>query len=191
MGIDIKSGKIKNKGPVGHKPRGAIIKSLYKCLISNGYTTNPDDLNRLFLKVDEHQQKNKDYKINLLDGIKSFFEKNSDRFVMTVFTSDRRKNAEITLSQLGIKKYFNTILGGDSVINPKPDPEGIIKICNEVKINLSNTAYITDTVSDLTMAKNAKVSFKVGILTGLGTRSQMEKRSDLICNNLIDFSNLF
>ena len=50
MGIDIESGKIKNTGPVGHKPRGAIIQGLYQCLTSNGYTTNPDDLNQLFLK---------------------------------------------------------------------------------------------------------------------------------------------
>ena len=74
---------------------------------------------------------------------------------MSVFTSDRKKNAEYAFDKLGITSFFKVILGGDSVINPKPHPQGINDACNKIQIKENKTAYISDTSSDLIMAKNA------------------------------------
>ena len=110
---------------------------------------------------------------------------------MTIFTSDRKKNAEIALTKLGINKFFSKILGGDSVKKSKPNPEGIINACKSVNIRPGNTAYLTDTTSDLIMAESAEVLYKIGVETGLGTKKELIKHSDLVCKDLNELSNIF
>ncbi len=187
MGIDLSTGKIKNSGPVGVEPRQAIINIILDALDKISTTSNFSIINDLFLQVDDYQQKNKDYKINLLDGVIDFLEKAKPRYEMTIFTSDRKKNTELTLNTLGIDKYFSEIFGGDSVSKPKPNPEGINKICNRINVRKKNTSYITDTYNDLIMAEDAKLPFKVGVLTGLGLKNDLIKKADLVCKNLYEF----
>ncbi len=187
MGIDLSIGKIKNSGPVGFEPRQVIINTILDALVKISITSNYSAINELFLQVDEYQQKNKDYKINLLDGVMDFLEKAKPRYKMTIFTSDRKKNTELTLNTLGINKYFSEVFGGDSVSKSKPNPEGINKICNSINASKKNTSYITDTYSDLIMAEEAELPFKVGILTGLGLKDDLIKKADLVCNNFYEF----
>lgn len=190
MGIDLLSGKIKNSGPIGYESRKSIIKKVQEALMYYSIKVCENDLEKYFLEIDELQQKNNDFKIILLDGVKSFFSHHAGKYTMTIFTSDRKKNAEIALTKLGIKKHFIKILGGDSVKKSKPDPEGIINACNKVNISLGNTAYLTDTTSDLIMAENAQVLYKIGVETGLGTKEELIKHSDVVCKDLKDFSNI-
>jgi len=191
MGIDLKTGKIKNKGPIGYKPRSFIIEKIEKFLSSYSFNSSAQNLAQYFLEIDHHQQKNNDFDINLLDGVKDFISQNSKKYKMTIFTSDRKKNAEIALNKLGINKFFNKIFGGDSVKKPKPDPEGIINACNSVNISPGNTAYLTDTTSDLIMAERAQVLCKIGVETGLGTEKELRKHSDLFCEDLNKLSKIF
>ena len=191
MGIDLKTGKIKNKGPIGYKPRAFIIEKVKKCLSSYNCNSSTHNLARYFLEIDDHQQKNNDFDIILLDGVKFFISQNSKKYKMTIFTSDRKKNAEIALTKLGINKFFSKILGGDSVKKSKPDPEGIINACKSVNISPSNTAYLTDTTSDLIMAESAEVLYKIGVETGLGTKKELIKHGDLVCKDLNELSNIF
>ena len=191
MGIDIKTGKIKSKGPIGYKPREFIIDKVKKCLSSYSCNSSSHNLVRYFLEIDDYQQKNNDFDINLLDGVKSFILQNSKKYKMTIFTSDRKKNTEIALAKLGINKFFSKILGGDSVKKSKPNPEGIINACKSVNIRPGNTAYLTDTTSDLIMAESAEVLYKIGVETGLGTKKELIKHSDLVCKDLSELSNIF
>ena len=178
-------------GPIGYKPRTFIIEKVKKCLLSYNCFTKSKDIEQYFIEIDDYQQKNNDFKIKLLDGVKSFFSHHAEKYIMTIFTSDRKKNAEIALTELEINKYFRKILGGDSVNKPKPDPEGIINACNSVNISLGHTAYLTDTTSDLIMAENAEVLYKIGLETGLGTKEELIKHSDLVCKDLNELSNIF
>ena len=128
--------------------------------------------------------------IILLNGVKFFISQNSKKYKMTIFTSDRKKNAEIALTKLGINKFFSKILGGDSVKKSKPDPEGIINACKSVNISPSNTAYLTDTTNDLVMAKRAEVLYKIGLETGLGSKKELMENSDFVCKDLRELSNI-
>ena len=191
MGIDLDTGRIKKTGPIGYEPRTFIVEKVKKCLLSYSCNSSKQNLAQYFLEIDEYQQKNNDFDINLLDGVKSFILQNSKKYKMTIFTSDRKKNAEIALTKLGINKFFSKILGGDSVKKSKPDPEGIINACKSVNISPSNTAYLTDTTSDLIMAESAEVLYKIGVETGLGTKKELIKHSDLVCKDLSELSNIF
>ena len=108
-----------------------------------------------------------------------------------MYTSDRKKNAEIALINLGLKDYFTYIIGGDSVNKPKPWPDGIIDVCKRVKVNPKNSAYISDTTGDLIMAKHANVLCKIGVETGLDNNKDLTQYSDIVFNNFFDFDNYF
>ena len=147
-----------------------------------------NELENYFLIIDNNQQESGDFKLKLLDGVKAFLLKNKNNYKMTVFTSDRKKNAEYAFEKLGITSFFKVILGGDSVVNPKPHPQGINDACDKIKIKPSKTAYISDTSSDLVMAKNARLKCKIGILTGLGNKKDLNNIADLVFNDLNSFS---
>ena len=188
MGIDLISGKIKKGGPVGYHPRSIIIRNVKLLLSTLSYEISLNQIEKYFLIIDNEQQEKDDFNIKLLDGVKDFILNNVDKYNMTVFTSDRKKNAEHALTKLGIISYFRLVLGGDSVNKSKPNPEGINSACNFIGVKPSNTAYITDTRNDLVMAKNAKLPLKIGILTGLGNKSDLNDLSDLVFKDFYHFS---
>ena len=190
MGIDLLSGKIKFPGPVGYEPRKSIIKKVQDTLTHFSIKVRESDLEKYFLEVDEYQQKKGDFKIKLLNGVKEFLENKANSFTMTIFTSDRKINAILTLTNLGIEKFFKEILGGDSVKKSKPNPEGILKACTKVKIKPENTGYISDTYSDLLMAESANLPCKIGLLTGLGTKKELEEKGDLVCKDFFELANI-
>ena len=94
MGIDLNSGKIKVKGPIGYEPRFKIIEAVRLKLIELEIEINASRLEKNFLNVDEYQQKNDDFEINLLNGVSEFLSYSSNKFSMSIFTSDR-KNTDI------------------------------------------------------------------------------------------------
>lgn len=189
MGIDLSTGKIKKSGPVGFEPREVIIDNVKNTLMQFSISLNKEQINNYFFQVDEYQQKRKDYKIELLDGVIDFLEEKANKYIMTIFTSDRKKNTELTMKSLGIDKYFSKIFGGDSVKKAKPDPEGINKICSLINVNNNSTSYITDTYSDLIMAEKADLPCKIGLLSGLGLKNELIKKADLVCKDLNELMN--
>ena len=190
MGVDLSSKKLKLKGPIGFESREKIIRVINDTLKNFGVSSNMAKISEVLLSIDEYQQSKNDYKIVLLDGISDFLNEMYMRnYSMTIFTSDRKLNALITFKNLKIDRYFNHIIGGDCISKPKPNPEGIHKCCEEVDIKEKHTAYVTDTKSDLLMAKRAGVSLKVGVLTGLGNKENLEFESDILCGNIEELYN--
>ena len=188
MGIDLDTGKIKIKGPIGYEPRFKIIENVKSKLIESEIEIKSSKLEEIFIRIDEYQQNNNDFKINLLDGVSEFLSFSRHRFIMSIFTSDRKKNTDILLTKLGLESYFGYVLGGDSVKNPKPHPEGILKICKKLGIKANHSAYISDTASDLKMAQNAGLPFQVGVSTGLDSRQKLSEFGNLVFKSLTEFS---
>jgi len=191
MGINTTTEKIKRSGPIGYKPREKVIDSLRKKLEEFLIKTDYPDIVEDFKNIDEYQQRKGDFKILLIEGVREFLEKNKNKFSMSVFTSDRKKNAELSLKNCDILNYFDIVLGGDDVQSSKPNPEGILIACDKIDCDTSHTAYLSDTSSDLLMAKQANLPVKIGLLTGLGNKKQLKMYGDLICDNLTELNNYF
>lgn len=189
MGIDYITGKIKKGGPVGYEPRPSILNCVFESLSQMSVVTSIHELENFFIEIDRYQQQNKDYKFSLLKGVYEFLETKKNKYTMTIITSDREKNARITLKKLGIEKFFSEIFGGDSGIKPKPEIDGIEKMCKKVDIPPNKTAYISDTKSDLIMAQKANLLCSIGILTGLGTKKELSKHSNFVYSDFNDLAN--
>ena len=75
---------------------------------------------------------------------------------MGIFTGKGRGSSMITLTKLGVDKYFDLIVTGDDVENPKPSPEGILKFVNKFKLKPERVLMIGDSVSDVRSCKRCR-----------------------------------
>ena len=85
------------------------------------------------------------------------------------------------LKHFEVFDFFETIIGRQEVINPKPHPEPILKAMENMNLTLKDTIYmIGDTKLDLIAAKDAGVK-SVGVLCGYGKKEDLEKYTQNIC----------
>jgi phosphoglycolate phosphatase len=79
------------------------------------------------------------------------------------------------LKNFKIFDYFETIIGRQEVINPKPNPEPILKAMENMGIEGNKNIYmIGDTKLDLIAANKAKIS-SVGVLCGYGKEDELSQ----------------
>ncbi|RXJ70116.1 HAD family hydrolase [Halarcobacter ebronensis] len=95
--------------------------------------------------------------LELYAGIESLLEDLSKDFTLAVATNANSFFAKKMLDHLNIGRYFQTILGYDSVKNPKPHPEMINKILDKHSMRKENAQVIGDSHKDILAAKNAGV----------------------------------
>jgi len=87
------------------------------------------------------------------------------------------------LEDMNIMQYFETIIGRQEVVNPKPHPEPILKALENMNIESSSDIYmIGDTKLDLISAKDANIN-SVGVLCGYGKESDLLKYTQNVTSN--------
>jgi phosphoglycolate phosphatase-like HAD superfamily hydrolase len=74
----------------------------------------------------------------------------------------------------GILGLFDKIIGGEDVEHHKPDPEGVFKAIDALKISPSQCIFIGDSVTDAQTANNAKIKF-IASLTGTTTKNEFKE----------------
>ncbi|PIQ96584.1 MAG: phosphoglycolate phosphatase [Nitrospinae bacterium CG11_big_fil_rev_8_21_14_0_20_56_8] len=74
---------------------------------------------------------------------------------------------EQILVELDFRDPFQILIGGDSVQNKKPDPEGLLKILHDSGITAGETVLVGDSEVDIETGKRAGVR-TVGVTYGLG-----------------------
>jgi phosphoglycolate phosphatase len=93
----------------------------------------------------------------LYDGISELIADLKGEFTLAVATNANSLYAKKMLDHVGIGDNFSTILGYDSVKNPKPHPEMVNKILNKYSIANTNAQLIGDSHKDIIAATKAGV----------------------------------
>jgi phosphoglycolate phosphatase-like HAD superfamily hydrolase len=70
-------------------------------------------------------------------------------------TGRHSRDLQIMLHPHGLHQHFKILISDDQVEKPKPDPEGILKAANFLKIDPRNSLYIGDSPSDIDAAHRA------------------------------------
>ena len=189
MGIDGNSGLIKEEGPVGYHPREIVINSTVEFLKHYNEEVTFTEISTMFMEVDIIQQEKDDYKIKLLEGVKDCLQwlKEKEMYI-SVYTSDRRLNAEKILDKVSLGELFDIVVGGDDVTKGKPDPDGFIKACHDLNVKPDRSAYVGDTVSDMVMGKNGGAAMVVGLETGLFSSFELQKETEYTYPSMIEFN---
>jgi HAD superfamily hydrolase (TIGR01509 family) len=187
MGIDTASGRIKPGGPIGFKPRGAIINAVLGMLEEHGKEASAEEISGLFKDLDARQQADGDYRVELLPGVAPFLSILNKRGVtLSVFSSDRRENIENVLTSLHLAALFDAFVGGGCVEKSKPDPEGFLKACRDAGVFPGETVYFGDTVEDMRMAQMGGAMGAIGVGTGLTSVEELRTLTPYVCDRLDD-----
>mgnify|MGYP001597714180 FL=1 len=80
----------------------------------------------------------------------------------------------ILLNSLGIKGCFDYVLCADKLVEGKPNPEILLKIMRELKIDPRETLYVGDMVIDVETGRNAGVRV-AAVLGGSSTLAEIKK----------------
>jgi len=95
------------------------------------------------------------------------------KYKLAIVSNCREKTIIETLRAAKISaKFFDVIIGNDSVKHPKPAPDEIIK--TEKLARLKAEYMVGDTIYDIIAAKRAKVK-AIGVLTGSTSKYQLQK----------------
>ncbi|MCA9408089.1 MAG: HAD family hydrolase [Candidatus Omnitrophica bacterium] len=156
MGIDLIGQRIKPTGPVGLFPRTVVQKAAEDILNQRQILNLHEKCTQAFLLADEHSQKNLKDLLKLKPGITELLSRLKKEGVKSaVATSDKTDRTEKIIDALGLSHYFDLIVGFDSVSNPKPHPESLELINNQLNIQPKKSVIFGDTCSDMEMGNRA------------------------------------
>ena len=99
-------------------------------------------------------------------------------------TSDDRDPTERTLAALGVADEIDATVCADDGVPVKPAPDMVLHLCAAVGVRPERTAVVGDSPADLLMARAAGAGLTVGVLTGVGRRSDLEPLADAVIASL-------
>lgn len=185
MGIAAGENKIKPGGPVGYEPRPVILRATASFLAGRGKTVSPDEIGALFKEIDARQQRNGDYRVEILPGVREFLQGVDGRALkLSIYSSDRSENTRTILERLGLADRFEIVIGGGDVERPKPHPEGFQKACGAIGVPPEASAYAGDTLSDMDMAQAGGAKLRIGVTTGLHDEKTLAKKAHRVVARL-------
>ncbi|MTI96082.1 MAG: HAD-IA family hydrolase [Firmicutes bacterium] len=151
-----------------------ILEAFAKTLRQTGQEYAPEDIYRLFgppeeiifKKLDPDNKHNlmniyikcyadchQDY-VQLYPGIKDLLDwlqvKNVAR---AIITGKGHAATQITLRELGIENCFQTIVTGSCVNAYKPEPDGMLRVLEELAVKPGEAFYLGDSPVDIQVAK--------------------------------------
>tara|TARA_B100000674_G_scaffold305472_1_gene253662 strand:- start:274 stop:969 length:696 start_codon:yes stop_codon:yes gene_type:complete len=108
---------------------------------------------------------------------------NSKGLKIGLVTNDFEAAAHSHLKAAGIHKYFDFVAGYDSGFGIKPDPGPLLAFAEQFSILPHRLAMVGDSTHDLVAAEKAGM-YKIGVLTGLASYSDLAPYSDVVFDNI-------
>jgi phosphoglycolate phosphatase len=94
------------------------------------------------------------------------------------------------LEGLSILNYFEEVVGADTTPYLKPEPYGIFRIIEDLRVQKEKTVLVGDGVKDIEAAKNAGIK-SCAVLSGYTEREQlMNAKPDFFCERILDLKEI-
>jgi phosphoglycolate phosphatase len=128
------------------------------------------------------------YRLHMLDntvpygGVRESLEELKGR-KMAVLTNKPVRFSRDLLAGLGLAGYFAFIYGGDSFLQKKPDPVGMLKLMKDTGFSKRQTMIIGDSDTDVLTGRNAGV-LVCGVTYGIGSHTLETTAPDLLVGDL-------
>ena len=137
-----------------------------------GRSSSPRDLRRYYSELATRATALAPY-----PGIEAVLGELRQRLPIAVFSGASREACGILLEGAGLSQYFETVVGGDEVSRPKPDPEGIVLACARLGAPPSAAAYIGDAPADIEAARRSEA---MAVAAGWGHQFSPQVPADLV-----------
>jgi HAD superfamily hydrolase (TIGR01549 family) len=134
------------------------------------------------------------YKINYFEqmefskvynGVEETLALLKDRNIkVSLLTTKIQDQADRIIDHFNLRKYFDLVMGRRDGIAHKPSPEPLLKICDDLAVDVKNTLMVGDTELDIQCGKNAG-SDTCGVLYGYRTKELLEiEKPDFIIGDI-------
>ena len=111
-----------------------------------------------------------EYKMNLMPNTKETLSRLEQE--KAIVTSKSKETAKRQLKDT--LPFFKIIVAMEDTEKHKPNPEPLLKACNQLNVEPNEAVYIGDYIRDFEMARNAGTDF-IGILSGALSKEEFEK----------------
>ena len=126
----------------------------------------------------------------LADLAPLFARLKSRGLALGVATSDSLRGARASLASFGILELIDFLAGYDSGHGVKPGPGMVEGFCAATDLAAVQVAVIGDNRHDLQMGRAAGAGLVVGVLSGTGSRGELEAEADHLLGNVADIEGL-
>jgi len=159
-------------------------------LIKNCFKGCDDDFVEQVIPVyRKHYLKNAVVKTRLYEHVEEtlkYIKKSGEDNKIALVTNKPEDLTYKILEVLGVKPYFDMVVGPESVKKMKPDPEGILQVLEQFKIPPQQAVMVGDSHVDIEAGKNVG-TITCGVTYGLGDREELIKSSpDILINDLAE-----
>ncbi len=123
---------------------------------------------RMFPAIEVHEPMIADYfrfshedghEIKPFDGISELVsELKSSGVKLGVFSAANAEAARVRVGHAGLLDFFDEVIGGDSVTNSKPHPDGLLHLMERFGVDPAATVYVGDMVADVQAGRAAGVT---------------------------------
>lgn len=187
MGIDLANKKIKRAGPVGIKKREIVMQAAIEYLRTYGITESYDACMKAFAEVDGLSKNHLQDIIKPLPSLHTLFDALKRHGIkIAIATTDKAVRARMTMDHLGLSRDIDCIIGADSVAHPKPAPDMIEHIVNDLGVAKANAVMVGDAIEDVEMGVNAGVKASIGVCSGITDRELLMTKTKYIAESIAD-----
>ncbi len=134
------------------------------------------------------------YKINyfeqmeyskMYEGVEETLSALKDKDIkVSLLTTKVQDQADRIIDHFNIREYFDLVMGRREGIAHKPSPEPLLKICDDLSIDVKSTLMVGDTELDIQCGTNAG-SYTCGVLYGYRTKELLEiEKPDFVVENI-------
>jgi phosphoglycolate phosphatase len=103
---------------------------------------------------------------------------------LAIATSDTSLNAWRFLKLTGLETLFDAVVGADQVARSKPRPDLFLSACEQTGTRPEMAVMIGDSPVDLLMGRAAEAFKVIGVLSGVGSRENLEPHADWIIDDV-------
>ena len=128
------------------------------------------------------------YRDHMLDntapypGVSEALEK-LDGHKMAVLTNKPVVFSREMVTRLGFASYFSYVYGGNSFPQKKPDPMGLHKLMEDLRISARETLMVGDSDTDIITGRNAG-ALTCGVTYGFGAHTLQKVSPDLVIDDM-------
>lgn len=124
-------------------------------------------------------------KLELMPGAEGFLKMVKDNFKTSLVTSSKKNYVNLVFEVLDIKKYFDLIITGETVVYGKPDPECYLEAAKSLEVSSNECVVVEDAPNGIIAGKNANM--KVIAVPSYYVKDSPEiKQANLIVSSLKD-----
>ncbi|MFS0690909.1 HAD family hydrolase [Sporosarcina sp. 179-K 8C2 HS] len=81
---------------------------------------------------------------------------------LAIVTGKAKRSLDISMKALQMHNYFDVIITGDDVVQPKPHPEGLLKALSQLHVEPHEAMYVGDSDADIQAGMGAGI-YTVGV----------------------------